>query len=224
MVISVHRVDSIEPVARHQADAISVRTAQGERVLWLVSGGSAIPVVVAVCKRLGATTKLTVGLIDERYGDMGHADSNWTQLLAAGFDPTAYTPLPVLQGKSPEETARDYEMRLTAALQGSDYRIGLFGIGADGHTSGILPGSPAAESDRLVTYYEGPDYQRITTAPQLIGKLDEAVVYAAGEAKKPALTALVTSDVPVAEQPAQALKAAKKLTVYTDQIDEGKPV
>lgn len=219
----VYNIDSAEPVVRHLVEVISERLQQGERILWLVSGGSAIAVAVAVQKKLGPNPGLTVGLIDERYGDMGHADSNWTQLTAAGFEPSAFAPLSVLQNKSLEETARDYEIKLAAALRDSDYRIGVFGIGADGHTSGILPGSPAAESERLVTYYQGPDYQRVTTTPQLIQLLDEAVVYAMGATKKPALTALLNNDLPITEQPAQALKAAKKLTLYTDQLEEGIP-
>jgi 6-phosphogluconolactonase/glucosamine-6-phosphate isomerase/deaminase len=212
-------VDTIEPVVRHLAGAISERLERGQRVLWLISGGSAIAVAVAVQKQLAPSPDLAIGLVDERYGDMGHADSNWTQLLAAGFDPSRNTPLPVLQNKSIEETARDYEVKLKNAMQSSDYRIGLLGIGADGHTSGILPGSPAAGSQRLVDYYEGPDYRRITTTPKCIKQLDEAVVYAAGEAKKPALSMLITSDLPIAEQPAQALKAVQKLIIFTDQIE-----
>lgn len=219
----MYDIDSAEPVVRHLVNVISERLKRGELVLWLVSGGSAIAVTVAVQKKLGPNPALTVGLIDERYGDMGHADSNWTQLTAAGFDPSACAPLPVLQNRSLEETAQDYEIKLAAALRDSDYRIGLFGIGTDGHTSGILPGSPAAESERLVTYYQGPDYQRVTTTPQLIQQLDEAVVYAMGAAKKPALTAFLKNDLSITQQPAQALKAAKKLALYTDQTDEGIP-
>ena len=33
------------------------------------------------------SSNLTVALADERFGDYGHPDSNWTQLKVAGFDP-----------------------------------------------------------------------------------------------------------------------------------------
>ena len=59
----------------------------GQSVVWLVSGGSNIPISVEVLKALKIKVKptllksLKVMLTDERYGPVGHLDSNWQQLF-----------------------------------------------------------------------------------------------------------------------------------------------
>lgn len=205
--------------AKYLADLISAQLRDGRRVLWLMSGGSAVAVAVEAARLLGAQdlARLTVSLIDERYGVVGHVNSNWTQLLAAGFDLPVATLHPVLTGAGQEATAADYEAFLYEQFGGAaDYCVGLLGIGPDGHTSGILPHSPAVTATGLVCAYDGGGYQRITTTPVALDKLSEAVVYAVGEAKWPQLDRLET-DLPLAEQPAQALKKLAKTTIFTDR-------
>ncbi len=217
----VYKVDSVEPVVSYITEAIRCKQGQGHGVVWLVSGGSVIPVAVEIRRRLGTPKNLTVGLIDERYGVPGHMDSNWTQLLAAGFDMNNVVALPTLSGKSFEETTSDYGKQLSNALASSDYSLGLFGMGTDGHTSGILPGSPATEeTDKLVIGYRGPDYLRITTTATAIKQLDEAVLYAIGVAKHLALSSLIATELPISRQPVQVLKAIKSFTIYNDYKGE----
>lgn len=219
----MYKVDSMQPVVDYILHAIQPRLHTDQRVLWLVSGGSAIAIAVAVRASLTSVSKLTVGLIDERYGEVGHADSNWRQLLDAGFDITELQILPVLTGRSFNETVQDYETRLTMAIESHDFRIGLLGIGPDGHTSGILPHSPAVDvDDRDVVGYKWQDYIRITTTLNSLQRLDEAVVCAFGEAKKPTLTDLVSKNLPVAVQPAQLLKRLPTTILYNDQVEVGK--
>ncbi len=206
------------PVGKYLARLISTQLGDGRRVLWLLSGGSAIAAAVEAAKLLqGADlSNLTVSLIDERYGEVGHADSNWAQLLAAGFDLPGATLHPVLSGLGQAETAEDFEHFLASQFAASDYVVGLLGIGPDGHTSGILPHSPAVTATELVCTYDGGGYQRITTTPVALGKLGEAVVYATGESKWPQLDRLET-ELTIAEQPAQTLKTVSKLTIFTDR-------
>lgn len=210
---------SPEPVAKYLAELIIAQLSDGRSVLWLVSGGSAVDVAVAASAQLRGQdlSKLTVSLIDERFGPVGHADSNWTQLLAAGFDLPGATLQPVLEGAGMTETAEGYDHFLASKFAACDYHVGLLGIGPDGHTSGILPHSPAVTAPGLVCAYDGGQYQRITTTPLALSKLSEAVVYALGEPKWPVLDRL-EADLPVADQPAQALKAITKLTIFTDRL------
>ena len=119
------------PVGKYLAGLISAQLGDGRRVLWLLSGGSAIAAAVEAAKLLqGADlSNLTVSLIDERYGEVGHADSNWAQLLAAGFDLPGATLHPVLSGLGQAETAEDFEHFLASQFAASDYVVGLLGIG-----------------------------------------------------------------------------------------------
>lgn len=205
-------------MAKYVAGLITAQLEARRSVLWLVSGGSCIEVAVAASKLLEGIdlSGLTVSLVDERYGSPGHADSNWHQLAQAGFHLPGATLHPVLTGDSLEATATAFDDFLAATFLTCEYRVGLLGIGPDGHTSGILPHTPAITAPGLAYAYDGGKYQRVTTTADALAKLNEAVVYATGEAKWPVLDRLET-DLPPAEQPAQLLKQVHKLTVFTDR-------
>ena len=205
-------------IALYLAETISQHLDIGT-VLWLVSGGSAIQVAVGASRLLTGQdlSRLTVSLADERFGEPDHVDSNWQQLLDAGFSVPGASVVPVLTGVDRETTAQKWGDQLRQLLNTSNYRIALLGIGSDGHTSGILPSSEAVTSRDVVTSYDGGGYQRITTTPAGLRLLDEAVVYATGESKRTALQNLQKS-MSVSEQPAQLLKLISKVTVYNDEI------
>jgi len=204
-------------VSKKLAEIIGDKLRGEQRVLWLLSGGSAIEVAVAAAKLLAKTdcSGLSIGLIDERYGPPGHPDSNWCQLLDAGFRLPDALMKPVLDGSGIEETARAYNDYISSTYHKDIFKIGLMGIGTDGHTAGLLPGSRVIDSLRLVDCYTGPDYQRITLTGLGIKSLDKAVVYAAGQAKKQAIDNL-GKEIPPDAQPAQLLKLIGNTDVYND--------
>lgn len=203
-----------ETVADHLAQSIQSAMDADKRVLWLISGGSAAQVAVAAQRKIRTTDALAVAQVDERFGPIGHKDSNWQKLLDTGFDTASVTSHPILTGKDMAATTREYNETLSGALSAADVAIGLFGIGADGHTAGILPGSPAVESKQLVAAYTAADFQRITITPVCIAQLDTVITYVADEKKQAALQQLVQQDIPIAEQPAQALKLVHDSYVY----------
>lgn len=217
------KITSPEPVVTYLYETISSKLKSGQKVFWLVPGGSAIALVVSIGERLVKdnvpVSNLTVTLTDERFGEVGHADSNWKQLGDSGFTLPGANLYPVLAGKDMRSTIADFTNLLQKQLSEADYRIGFFGIGPDGHTSGILPASSAVVATELVHGYDGGTYQRITTTPAALVKLDEAVAYAAGEAKWPIIDQLDT-DLPIDKQPAQILKKIPKLTIFNDHKGE----
>jgi 6-phosphogluconolactonase/glucosamine-6-phosphate isomerase/deaminase len=215
------KIANADPVVHYLADLLRQKLTGGQKVLWLVAGGSAISVAVAVAEKLQTEdlSNLTVTLTDERYGPMGHKDSNWQQLKDAGLVLGKARAVPVLHGHSIEETTTEFGQHLLEYCQGAAYCVGLFGIGPDGHTAGILPNSSAVNETAWAAYYQGPDFKRVTMTVPAIAALSEAVVYAMGEAKKPALSNLQT-DLSVAEQPAQALKKVPTVTIFNDQIGD----
>jgi 6-phosphogluconolactonase/glucosamine-6-phosphate isomerase/deaminase len=192
-----------------------------ERVLWLVPGGSSIVIAAAVCKALSdkPLENLYVTLTDERYGPVGHADSNWRQLAEAGFDLSFPHAAPVLTGTDRAATTAAYAKTLQQFFDETDYKLGFFGIGPDGHTAGMLPGSLAVSATELTASYDAGNFERITITTPAVARLDEAVVYATGEAKWPVLDQL-QQERPLAEQPAQALKQVPKLTIFNDHIGD----
>ncbi len=215
------RIQDYQPVVEYLVQAINSRLSEGQKVLWLVPGGSAISIAADVSKQLHVPEdgQLIVTLTDERYGPVNHPDSNWLQLASAGFQVANTKELTVLHNKSLEETVSDYADALETALLGADFRIGLFGMGADGHTAGILPGSPAVNEQRLASGYAASDFTRLTMTFPAIMRLDQTVVYAMGAGKKPALENL-QRDIPLAVQPAQIHKKVSRCTIFNDQIGE----
>lgn len=219
--IHQEHISSLEPVIDKLTNLISTGIEDGQSVLWLLSGGSAIPVAIEVAKRLkidhgDRLNLLTVSLVDERYGPVDYMNSNWYQLIEGGFDAAPAKYEPVLKGLDFKETLADFDTTVDRLFRTNDLKIGLFGIGPDGHTAGILPDSVAVNvTDKLVAGYEGPDYERITITAPAIAKLEFAVTYAVGEAKIPAIKSLIESDIPPNMQPAQFLKQAKSLYIYS---------
>lgn len=215
------KVNSAQTVTDYLTSLLQEKLAAGQKVLWLVPGGSAIAVAAAVSKNLAGTDlqNLTVTLTDERYGSVGHPDSNWVQLEQAGFSLPGARMVPVLHGHPVKETTAEFATHLQEYCQGAAYCLGFFGMGPDGHTAGILPGSPAVSATEWATSYQVPEFLRVTMTPPAIAALSEAVVYAMGEAKAEPLANL-QKELPLDEQPAQALKKVAKLTIFNDQIGD----
>lgn len=195
----------------------------GHKVLWLLTGGSSIPISVSIMNQLPdeSTSNLTIMLSDERYGPVGHADSNATQLLAAGFNSKRASVIPVLLPDMPlEATARHFQAEAKKVLQDAAYVIAQFGIGADGHLAGILPDSEAVSSPDLATAFQSDPYTRLTLTFHALKRINAAYAFVYGVAKRPALEKLQGETLPYAEQPAQILKELPESYVFNDQIGE----
>ena len=192
------------------AERINQQMAADQPVLWLLSGGSAIGTAVVASRLIKPNPLLNVSLADERYGQPAHNNSNFRQLQAAGFELPI---VPILNGGTVEREASIFSRFLFDHQ--NDYRIGLFGMGTDGHTAGILPDSAAtADRDDLVFFYPGAKFERITVTPRFLAGLDSAHLWVQGLDKAPQLARLQTEDDPV-KQPVQYLKMAREFMIYT---------
>ena len=220
--VKFRKIDSIESVVEYLSSALAQHLEDDEKVLWLVPGGSAIKIAAVVSKLLpkDKLKKLTVTLTDERYGPVGHKDSNWPQLKSAGFKLDGANLQPVLAGLNLEETADRYSKLIEEELKKTDYSIALVGMGPDGHILGIKPRSPAVDSDRLAVGYKWDDFIRLTLTERAIKQLDEIVIYAVGEEKWPQFDVLKT-DISTSQQPAQILKRLKKVIIFSDYKGNG---
>jgi 6-phosphogluconolactonase len=74
----------------------------------------------------------------------------------------------------PEEAAARYEARLRAFFDDEPpaFDLILLGLGADGHTASLFPGSPALKETRWVAavYREAENLHRVTLTPALINQ------------------------------------------------------
>ena len=191
--------------------------------LWLVPGGSNIPLTVEVMRRLddSLTQNLTVALTDERFVSKGHPDSNWQQLLDSGFDPKNARTIEVLQENTTiEDCTSRYDQLLSEALEDHDAAIGQFGMGEDGHIAGILPHSVAAsETASTVIGYNAEPFNRITISFSGIRKLHTVFLVAFGANKHEQLDKLIHQNLPLNVQPAQIIKQVNVAYIYNDQVE-----
>lgn len=218
MNLNIQKNKTDGEIAEQIASAINRELRLGKSVLWFISGGSSIPVEILIAQKIKDVQqdKLVVTLTDERYGEIDHKESNWFKLKTGGFDIKGAKIIPFLCGKDILNTTSDIIQTLTTELEKAPYKIGLFGVGTDGHTAGILPNSESVKADYLVYSYDAPPFTRITITPKTILNLDEAFIYAIGESKLEVIKKLKLDDLTVEELPAQILKAIPLLTVFTN--------
>ena len=211
-------ITSIDPVAIYLSNVLIDMLNSGKKVLWLMSGGSGGKVCVEVSKRLAETNleNLYVTMTDERFGPVGHASENWQQLLDDGLSlPGAKLYRPLI-GLDRQSTTTQFGQWLEGTYSKVDYKIGLFGIGTDGHTAGIKPIESVVNADGWAVDFDGHDFERITMTFDAISKLDEAVMQAMGADKAQVLDDFLNNDIDPKIQPVQILKSVNKLTVFTD--------
>ncbi len=205
-------------------ECLARNLAGGKKVLWLLSGGSNLPASVEVMDNVSAalSKNLTVSLIDERFGEEGHPDSNWTKLLAAGFDVKQGSLLPILKpGLNFEQTVERFQKILKDGRENNQTVIVQLGIGEDGHVAGILPDSPAAlEKKDLVCGYQSQPFLRLTATFPAIKKADIIYAFAFGSNKQAALVSLQSKKISPIKQPDQILKQIPKAFIYNDQVGD----
>jgi len=189
----------------------------GETSLF-VSGGSSFAVFTTLDSILTSEQKkrMHIMLVDERYGLVGHEQSNWN--LFADTDLGSYASAhPILvDGKSLETTASDYTEVVANAL--SKHRcISILGIGADRHVAGIKPMAELAFhnvfDDSLVAGYEAQDFVRVTLTPNALTQIDKQIVFVAGADKQFALANIADGN-PLYVAPANILQSLDGVEIY----------
>ena len=182
--MQVRRVSQEGLIVSEVTKQIVDELGQSGRGLWMLSGGSCINIEAAVSRQLPNLPNLTVMLLDERFGEVGHTDSNWKQLQDSGFAFDKFNAVPTLKDDlTPEATTLSVQQELTNALKTSNYTMAILGMGLDGHIAGLLPGSSALASQHSVDWYVATPLTRITITPIVFSSIDFAVVYTEGREK-----------------------------------------
>jgi 6-phosphogluconolactonase len=127
------------------------------------------------------------------------------------------------EGMTPEAAARDYQ-RLLQDFYGSQtldpekplFDINLLGLGEDGHTASLFPGTDALkERDRWVTSVVGAKAEaRITLTFPTLESSRQAIFLVAGADKAPMLKRLIEGDQAL---PAARLNPTGRLSIFADR-------
>lgn len=173
----------------------------------------------------------SVGLVDERFGEKLHKNSNELMIKNTGileyFENQNIRFYGVLSGEgSLEDTSRQYDEALRFVTKYFPKSVGILGIGNDSHTAGI-PANPEIvkkmleDQSSLVSYYELEGYgKRITMNFNALGVLDLIIILVLGQEKREVLK-LMFAEAPIEEVPSRFYlqpKIAEKVILITDQI------
>jgi 6-phosphogluconolactonase/glucosamine-6-phosphate isomerase/deaminase len=206
------------------ADKISGYLRQNKKVLWLLSGGSNVSISVETLKILKSgfgdklKNNLAVTLTDERYGSVGHIDSNWQQLIRGGFEMNEVKAFPVLANLSLEQTTKKFSDDYQMLTIWADVVVGQFGIGSDGHTAGVLPGTIGVADTGIACSYVSDRFIRISLTLKTIELISYAYIFALGESKREVIHSLQTENITLIKMPAQIFKKMSESSLFTDQI------
>ncbi len=176
---------------------------QGGGDLGLAGGGTPRPAYEALRTRALPWEHIDLWLSDERWVPLDHPDSNggMAKLTLADHVPARFHP--VTYGPDPAEAAAQYAARLSTFMDVSDSGLEpdvvLLGLGDDGHTASLFPGSDAVQvtdADYVATWVDARDTWRLTATRPLLARAGHVAFIVAGAAKAPVVASIVEDGAP----------------------------
>jgi 6-phosphogluconolactonase/glucosamine-6-phosphate isomerase/deaminase len=234
-IVSCAEAEDTLPKTVERLNGILAREFGGP-VLLLLAGGSSIALYDHIeTQHLGS--HITLAVTDERATSDAGAN-NFSRIAATRFFTNACerncnyidTRLGADENLDALAARFDGAVRQWFTDHPAGKCLAVLGVGADGHTAGILPhpwdranfARLFENADRWTVGYDAGGKSehplRVTvTCTFLRAKVDEAVVYAVGSAKARALKRLCGRKGHLADLPAWILREMRAATVFTDQ-------
>lgn len=177
---------------------------------WALSGGST---PVPLYERLSRASTIpwshiNLFLVDERNVEPWDTLSNYRMIRETLLDALPIAPKAVyrwLTGADPREALTQYRSFLAPLHRTAGYPVldvALLGMGEDGHTASVFPGSPQEDNDDWVAFGPGPGADRFTLTLPLLARARHTAFLVTGS-KKADLVARILN------QPASPLPAAR---------------
>jgi len=135
-------------------------------------------------------SRVSILFADERVAPPTEPESNYWEVRKLLLEPAGVPPANVHRMKADEQdleaAARDYDARLIEALD-----LLVLGVGEDGHTASLFPGSPTVKERvrRVLAVFDSPkpSPRRLTIAPRVIAEARQVLVLASGSGKAQAV-------------------------------------
>lgn len=154
---------------------------------------------------------------DERHVPPTHRESNYRAAYEAMLSrvPVAATRVHRIRGELPDaqDAAADYQRVLVGAFaldagEAPRFDLVLLGLGADGHTASLFPGSDALLDQRLVCapWVERLQADRITLSLRVLNHAADVLFVVSGEAKAAVLREVLEDDGSTGRLPAQLIQ------------------
>ena len=216
-----------EAAARAFVDRATESIAERGRFAVALAGGSTPKVTYEVLARDHAEDvdwpNVHVFFGDERTVPPDHEDSNYRMAREALLDRVPMGSVHRMRGElPPEEAASSYEGDLGQFFGGEFPVLDLvmLGIGEDGHTASLFPGTPALEvTDRLAVANPVPelDTMRLTLTVPVLSAARAVNFLVAGEGKAEALREILEGDADPRRYPAKLVRPPGGPTWFVDR-------
>jgi 6-phosphogluconolactonase len=153
---------------------------------------------------------------DERHVPPGDADSNFRMARETLLARVPAGQVFRIKGETPDASAAaaEYESELRAFFKLADgefpqFDLVLLGMGPDGHTASLFPGTKALHEERrlVVSNWVGKFFsERITLTPPVLNNAARVMFLVQGEDKAPALKAVLEGPFEPEQLPAQLIR------------------
>jgi 6-phosphogluconolactonase len=224
LVVAPSADDLVRQAAERMAAAIDIALVQRERAQIALAGGQT---PAPVYRRLGQEhlpwDRVDVLLGDERWVPADDPASNArmlreTLLVEPPGSQACFHPVPT-DRPSPAESASAYAQLLAQLCSGDPpvFDLMLLGLGDDGHTASLFPGTPAASvRDCSVTLGEGKGLPRVTLTAPVLSAARQVIVLVSGAGKRQALARLLDPQEPAERTPARLVQPFSPLVILAD--------
>lgn len=221
--------DSPDDLARQTAQAIAstldLVLAERDRAQIALAGGETPR---ATYRQLGQQhlpwDRVDVLLGDERWVSASDPSSNArmvreTLMAASPGSQACLHPVPT-ELPSPQEGAEAYAVLLQQLCAGKAMALDLvlLGLGDDGHTASLFPGTAAPTvMDRAVTLGEGKGLPRVTLTAPTLSAARRVLFLVSGAGKVQALQRLLDPLEPTERTPAKLVQPAEEVWIFADR-------
>jgi 6-phosphogluconolactonase len=196
--------------------------APGAAALMLSGGTTPLPAYrsLGARPRLPRSAALQILFSDDRYVPADSTSSNYHRIepLLAALALASSAVLRVRTELPLEDASRDYELQLAALLRsGVRIRLGLLGLGADGHTASLFGEADLERArGRLAVAVQRPDgLSAVSVTPELLAQVEELLFVVAGEDKRDAVRSLLAQDPKLTAW--RAVAGCERVGLWVDQ-------
>ncbi len=211
--------DNAAGLAAMAADLIESEIAMSGRLVLGLAGGSTPQATYRELARRAIDWGNVTGWIpDERWVPVDHPDSNQAMARAAFADAVGLEVVgPDTNAVNPSEAAVEYgDIVIPMLTDPATRSVTLLGVGVDGHTASLFPGTPAVEVagvSYVANFVSALDTWRVTASFGLLAQSDVVVFVVSGAAKAKVIGAIADGE----DLPAGRVTAQERVVWLLDE-------
>ena len=169
--------------------------------------------------------RVDVFLVDERWVGIDDDSSNGrliqeTLLSSHPGSEAKFHPVQTVELSSPSASAANYMelIKNTCAGEPPIFDLILLGLGDDGHTASLFPGTNSLKvTDQAVTISKGKGLDRVTLTASALSSARKVLFLISGEGKKEALKRMLDNTESSERTPARLVRPDSEITVLVDE-------